>query len=296
VDLIADIVGTMRASGAAGGRLLQGSGAWGLRFPAVNGTGFHVVRHGTGWLVTPGREPVALSSGDIVFSPYGAEHGLSDSPRAVATLPSPGLVEPRSSAAADFEFVCGGYLLNRGRVHPYLLGLPEIVVFSAELAGHAALRSLVDLMADDFHRGHRAGAVVMPALLDLLLVHSLREVRERRAVAGLPAAPDEAIAAVLRAVHAGLEVPWTVERLSGVAGMPRTAFVHRFGEILGEPPMTYVINQRLGHAARLLRSTSEPLAVVARQVGYASEFAFATAFRRRFGIAPGRYRRETVSG
>jgi AraC-like DNA-binding protein len=60
--------------------------------------------------------------------------------------------------------------------------------------------------------------------------------------------------------------------------------------------MTYVINQRLSRAAALLRATREPLAVIARQVGYASEFAFATAFRRRFGIGPGRYRRNAVSG
>jgi AraC-like DNA-binding protein len=43
--------------------------------------------------------------------------------------------------------------------------------------------------------------------------------------------------------------------------------------------------------SRLLRETQAPLAVVARQVGYSSEFAFASAFRREFGIAPGRFRR-----
>jgi transcriptional regulator GlxA family with amidase domain len=30
---------------------------------------------------------------------------------------------------------------------------------------------------------------------------------------------------------------------------------------------------------------------IARQVGYSSEFAFSNAFRREFGIAPGRFRR-----
>jgi len=40
----------------------------------------------------------------------------------------------------------------------------------------------------------------------------------------------------------------------------------------------------------LLRETKAPLAVIARQVGYSSEFAFASAFRREFGISPGRFR------
>jgi AraC-like DNA-binding protein len=43
-------------------------------------------------------------------------------------------------------------------------------------------------------------------------------------------------------------------------------------------------------AARLLRESAAPLAAVARQVGYSSEFAFANAFKRQYGIAPGRYR------
>ena len=45
-------------------------------------------------------------------------------------------------------------------------------------------------------------------------------------------------------------------------------------------------------AARLLRDSDAPLSEVAGRVGYASEFAFANAFKREHGIAPGRYRRQ----
>lgn len=34
----------------------------------------------------------------------------------------------------------------------------------------------------------------------------------------------------------------------------------------------------------------EPLATIARQVGYSTEFAFGVAFRREYGISPGRFR------
>ncbi|MDP9793754.1 AraC-like DNA-binding protein [Catenuloplanes nepalensis] len=295
MDVINDIVGTMRASGAAGGRVLRGSGTWGLRFPAIDGAGFHVIRQGSGWLVTPHREPVPVRAGDIVFSPYGAEHGVCDTLRPVGTLPPPGTEEPGRDAPTEFELICGGYLLNRGRVHPYLRTLPETVVMTPDLERHPELGALVDLVAADVHAGQRAAAVVMPALVDLLLVHGLSWVREQRAHHDAPDVPDAAIAAVLRAVHAELHTPWTVGRLSAVAGMPRAAFSQRFGQIVGEPPMTYVINRRLSHAAMLLRTTREPLAAVARQIGYVSEFAFASAFRRRFGIAPGRYRQHAAA-
>jgi AraC-like DNA-binding protein len=45
-------------------------------------------------------------------------------------------------------------------------------------------------------------------------------------------------------------------------------------------------------AARLLRETSVPLSAIAGRVGYASEFAFAHAFKREHGLPPGRYRSE----
>lgn len=44
-------------------------------------------------------------------------------------------------------------------------------------------------------------------------------------------------------------------------------------------------------AARLLRETGSPLTAVAREIGYGAEWAFAKAFERAYGVAPGRYRR-----
>jgi AraC-like DNA-binding protein len=48
-------------------------------------------------------------------------------------------------------------------------------------------------------------------------------------------------------------------------------------------------------AARLLRDSDLNLAAVALRVGYASEFAFAKAFKRDYGIAPGSYRRQSAA-
>jgi AraC-like DNA-binding protein len=50
-------------------------------------------------------------------------------------------------------------------------------------------------------------------------------------------------------------------------------------------------NDRRG---RLLQGSDMTLAAVARRVGYTSEFAFAKAFKRDYGVAPGSYRRAVV--
>jgi AraC-like DNA-binding protein len=64
------------------------------------------------------------------------------------------------------------------------------------------------------------------------------------------------------------------------------------GRLVGRPPLNYLTWWRMTTAARLLRESDAPLATVAREVGYSSEFAFASAFKRRYAVAPGRYRRE----
>ncbi len=50
------------------------------------------------------------------------------------------------------------------------------------------------------------------------------------------------------------------------------------------------LDWRLHRGARVLRETQAPLATIARRVGYSSEPAFANAFRRKLGVAPGRFR------
>jgi AraC-like DNA-binding protein len=67
-------------------------------------------------------------------------------------------------------------------------------------------------------------------------------------------------------------------------------FAQHFTGLVGAPPLGYLTWWRMTLAERTLRESDAPLSAVARQVGYTSEFAFAKAFKREHGIAPGRYR------
>ncbi|GAA3452911.1 hypothetical protein GCM10018962_47440 [Dactylosporangium matsuzakiense] len=91
-------------------------------------------------------------------------------------------------------------------------------------------------------------------------------------------------------MHSRPDAPWTVAALAREGGLSRSSFARRFTALAGQPPQAYLTWWRLTLAARLLRESDVPLRVVARRVGYASEFAFAAAFKRRFGTAPGRFR------
>jgi AraC-like DNA-binding protein len=101
---------------------------------------------------------------------------------------------------------------------------------------------------------------------------------------------DEVTAAALRALHADPAAPWTTDRLAAETGVSRATLARRFTALVGRPPMAYLTWWRLTFAATLLRDTQDPLAAIARRVGYGTPYAFSHAFSREFATTPGRYR------
>lgn len=72
--------------------------------------------------------------------------------------------------------------------------------------------------------------------------------------------------------------------------LSRSAFARRFTAQLGVAPLAYLTDWRMALARERLRDTDDGLAAIAGSLGYASEFSFAAAFKRRYGTAPGRWR------
>lgn len=271
---------------------------WGRRYPVVPGAGFHVVLDGSCWLLPPDGSPIALAAGDVVFMPRGADHALADRVDTPLTETAhPG--EPRviDGPGARSTLLCGAYELDRARPHPLLAELPEFVHLPARACGHAPLRSVVELLVAEVSRQPLGSDAAVPALLDTMLLFLLRawldqpRVRESGWAAALS---DPVVAAALRAMHDDPAHAWSVPELAARARVSRATLARRFAATIGEPPLSYLARWRMLLAARLLRDTADPLATVARTVGYGSEFAFAKAFKRYYGTAPGAYRRQAA--
>jgi AraC-like DNA-binding protein len=291
MDLMSEVVRTVRV-GRASGRLIRQSGPRGLRFPDFDGSGFHIILRGTCWLISEDEEPVALAPGDVVLTSSGTAHGLSHVPCAMDDLPPVELGPfPPTPGPFDFEFLCGAYWLDYGPPPQYLRARPDLIAVSPDYDRHPEMRALVDLLRADLSSAQAGTEVTLPALIDLIMVHVLRQWHDQHDGSGWPRTGDPAIAAALRKIHENPRRPWTVGQLSEVAGLPRTAFTRRFTAMVGQPPMSYLISWRLGRGARLLRETNSTLATIAREVGYSTEFAFSAAFRREYGVSPNRFRR-----
>lgn len=294
MDLLSETVAAIRTGSPTSGMFLRHA-PWGRHYPVVPGAGFHVVLEGSCWLLPSAGDPIALATGDVVFMPRGADHDLVDAlGTPVTETARPG--EPRELIGPGVRCVllCGAYEIGTRRGHPLLADLPEFVHLPARLGSCPSLRSAVDLLSAEVSAPTLGSDAAIPALLDTLLLFLLRAWfagRSHRGTGWAAALADPAVATALRAVHENPAHPWTIPELAERAGVSRATLARRFTATIAESPLAYLTRWRLLTATRLLRDSDAPLSVIAGKVGYTSEFAFAKAFKREYGIAPGRYRR-----
>lgn len=314
VDVLSSVIAAMRA-GQPRSYLVECHPPWGRSYLPVPGAGFHVVLQGSCWLLPAKGDPVRLTVGDVALLPHGQAHGMADSPGTELIAVSDTPVECARARASTLirmgpdrpggseppcVMVCGMYELDQARTHPLLEQLPDVIHMPARLGQHPRLWSAVELLSGELEQPQNGSEVVVPALLEVLLLLILRvwfaeqPCRERE-VDWAAALRDPAISAALAGIHESPERPWTVESLGAESGLSRAAFARRFATLVGQPPLTYLTWWRMAIAARLLRQSDLPLSSLAQRVGYTSEFAFANAFKREYGIAPGQYRRGGLS-
>ena len=268
-----------------------------MHFRDHNGAAFHVVLQGSCWLLPPdGAAPVQLGVGDVVFLQHGAPHALADHPN-TPTRPFDAAREAATPAVDNSATVllCGAYVLDAARPHPLFTAVPPVIHLPAKLGQRDSLRAAVGMLGDELLTPRPGSTGVIGAFIDTLLLYILRTWFEEQALE-VPAAgwalalQDPAVSGALEAIHQAPERDWTVADLAASAGLSRAAFAGRFSTLVGRPPMSYLAWWRMTTAARLLRESDQPLATVARQVGYGSDIALASAFKREYGVTPGRYR------
>ena len=294
MDVLSDAAAAMRIGQPHSNRT-EFRAPWGIRFAPQRGSGFHVVLQGACWLIPTRSEPIRLGMGDVAFIPHELGHAIADS--LDTPLRESGDADGPDAGEPTTVMLCGAYLLDQSRTHPLLAELPEVVHLPARVGRHPTLRGAIDLLGHELDADPLPGSPgVLPPLLEVLLLYILRawhEEQSGRTDTGWAAAlRDPELAPALRAMHRDPAAPWTVQSLGGLAGLSRSAFAQRFTATVGMPPQTYLTWWRMTLAARMLREADTPLRGVAERVGYVSEYAFAKAFKREFGLAPGRYRAE----
>lgn len=270
--------------------------------------GFHVVADGRCWLLMDDcSPPVALETGDIVVFPHGVGHTLADDPATPVIELSDHVAElaPGGKAALPMgedgpatTLLCGSYFFGPDGANPLLSGLPGLLHIPAGDHQDPQLKACLQLLAAEAGAAGSGSAMVVACVVDLLFVYALRAWLGSQSSANtgswFGALQDLIVGPAIRAIHEAPAYPWTVAKLAQRCGVSRSGLSRRFVMVLGEPPLAYATRWRMTVAAGLLER-GERIGKVASVVGYENEFAFAKAFKRVRGTAPGQYRRRKPS-
>ncbi|MFZ6780394.1 AraC family transcriptional regulator [Undibacterium sp. Ji83W] len=273
-------------------------GEWAIHFPKNAGIKCYAVVSGACWLYVEGvAEAVHLQAGDCFLLPRGWPFRLASD----LALPS---VEAATVFSAtrvhgvvtyngggDFFLVGSRFVLDGAHATLLLAMLPPIVHIH-NVTDQMALRWSVERMMHELHDKQPGSYLIAQHLAHMMLVQALRLHMVAGASDGtgwLFALADKKLGTAISAMHASPAQQWTLQTLAQTAGMSRSSFALKFKEKVGASPMEYLTRWRMMLASERLVNGNEAIAVIALSLGYESESAFSTAFKRVMGRSPRQY-------
>jgi AraC-like DNA-binding protein len=106
----------------------------------------------------------------------------------------------------------------------------------------------------------------------------------------LAALRDPAVGRAIALLHDNPARDWSLEVLAREAGVSRSVLAARFTNLVGWPPMQYLVRWRIQLAARRLADGNAKVSAVGRDMGYESEAVFSRSFKRIAGVSPREWR------
>ncbi|HEX6853704.1 MAG TPA: AraC family transcriptional regulator [Streptosporangiaceae bacterium] len=281
---------------------------WGFRVEGAQVAKFHLVLDGSCWLELDGYDPALLAAGEFVLLPHGDAHTVRDEPgspvrgldRILADNP-PG-ADGRlayGGGGATTRLLCGGFGLTGPLPDPLRALLPRLLRFDAAVTGFGAwLMPVLEMLQKEADGTEPGAHAIFAKIADVFVAQALRRYLNGSQQAGLlthAALLDPAVARATELMHSQPARRWTIAELAQEAGLSRTAFCTRFTKVAGEPPVRHLARVRLSIAAGHLATSSASISQIARLAGYDNEASLSKAFKREFGIPPGRYRTRTLT-
>lgn len=280
-------------------------GSWALALDDLAGRiKCYAVVSGTCWLrPEPAGTAIQLQAGECFVLPSGRDVVISSGPDVTPHRASE-VLDPDNSGGdvtmnggGDCYLVGSRFEVNGRHAGLILQSLPPLIrVVAAD--GRARLRDLIEMMMEEMRDDRPGSSLMAQQLSHMMLVQTLRLHVERQGPAEtgwLAALADPHIGAAIREIHQDPARAWTVEVLAMTIGLSRTVFAERFRVLVGATPMAYVARWRMMLAGERLIETKDSIGAIAATLGYASEHAFAAAFKREMGTPPRRYQREALS-
>lgn len=274
-----------------------------LEMGGINAPGIHYNIRGTGRLVIKGSPPIELMPHTLVIVPPNApfrieadgfDRGMQNMRTVEGMLVAvskdsilhivAGEGDPEVMLICGYFDACYGSAVNLFGT----LTTPIVEQFSEADRLDTMLKSAInELVTQEVGSG-----AMSSALLKLVIVNILRRslYSNNTWVERFSLLRDPQIARAFAEMASNPGAPHTVSSLAQSAYLGRSAFMARFADVVGQPPMNVLRDLRMRQAAEQLQTGQVPIEQVVRNTGYESRSSFARAFRKVFGMDPSEYR------
>jgi AraC-like DNA-binding protein len=235
---------------------------------------FGVVTHGAGAFDHRGAGLVATADHLVAINPEAIHTGSAATPQGWTQRM---LYLPRETLASLGEEVDAAL---RGGLH-----LPEALIHDPGVASRF-VRAHALLMS-------RASTLTKQTTLTALLEHILTRHARPRPTARAAGREHAAVATVREHLHANVCRQVSLARLAALTGLAPAYLVRVFTRDTGMPPHAYQTMLRV-RTARNLLATGTPIAEAAAATGFADQPHLSRAFKRIYGLTPGRFREVNI--
>ncbi|GAA2899631.1 AraC family transcriptional regulator [Actinoplanes cyaneus] len=300
MDPLEDVLALVDASSYVSAGLRAG-GDWAVRFEAPAGVKFNSVRRGNCLIRVDGvGAPIRLEPGDAFLLTRPAAFVMASdltlaavSAHTIFAAATDGVAQ--AGTGDDVEVIGGGLLFNERARTLLLAHLPPVMHVPAATAQADNIAWVLHHIAVEAQQPRIGASVIAKHLAMVLFVEVLRLhlARSPQDVSGwLAGSVDPVVGPALQAIHGRPERGWTVAGLAQISRVSRSTLAARFKTIVGTGPLDYLTGWRIQLASQRLSRTTETLDTISRRVGYASESALSTAFKRVTGLTPREYRKQ----
>ena len=302
MDALSDVLSLLKPDNYMFRGIVAG-GDWAIGFQAHRSIKCYAVVAGQVWLAVEGMTGVLLEAGDCVLLPSGRASRLGsaldvaprDAWEAFPTVGEGGIVTINGGGDV---FGLGGFFSFNTRHADMLMAVLPPIVHIREASDRVALRSAVERIMQELRTPQPGGFLAAQHLAHLMLLLAMRTILAKGPDGGIGwiyALADKQLGAAINALHGDPARKWTIQSLADVAAMSRSTFALRFRERVGESPIDYLTRWRMLLAADRLLNSRDAIAVIAPSLGYESDSAFSTAFKRVMGCAPRDYARQRAT-
>lgn len=284
---------------------LNVTGNWSYSLTRQDTILFYLVMSG-GFCIDVGNGPRETRAGDMIMIPSAHQHVsyalnyYSDEAQPLDELLTSckdHTLDLKGDGDSEASLILIECKYDKAMIRPLLSVLPSILpeVNDEDDGRFEVIDVEIRLLTLEAEHERMGKTAVINHWASIMMIECLRVYIESLPEATenwLKAMKDPFLTKALVAMHEMPSENWTINKLAEVAGMSRSSFAQRFKEVVGIPPLTYLMDYRLRLAARYLRLQQNSISRISGLVGYASDSTFSQAFKRVYGISPKAYRQQ----